>query len=604
MVRSAVAGLLPDDCEIGVVDAACSSSLYAIDLGAKSLIARNCDIALCGGVSCVSPRYNVAFAKLGGLSRSGNVRVFDRAADGTLFSDGAAVVALKLLDRAVDDGDRILGVLAGFGASSDGRGKAVHAPNPVGQALCVERARHAGRIEADEVDWVIAHGTGTPVGDAVELRTLEDAAPPTGYLCTSNKSLVGHTGWSAGTVSVIHLLLALQHERIPAQRGFTEPADAAVKAGRVRVPRVSTPWPAVGGRPRVAGVSSFGFGGANAHLLIQEYAPDRAVRATVDLSTDPLVLVAWSAQLPGDPARTEIESMLTDDTKPRRRAFDSSYPIPPFEEIRLPPRTARAVDRSQLMALHVAALFVAEHGEIWAPVRNSTGVMAAHTGPLPSSADHLVRCYAADLGAFLTGADARAFTAVLDDVRRTTPPTGNDTLTGIMPNILAARLANRYDLHGPALVLDTGRTAGLTAVRVAARYLRARELDLALILGVNANSRPDLAALVGVPEDRLAEGAFLVALSRESVADDHGWPVLAHISVDETDPIPASVRITCGGKETDDRVSYLGADGVVALLRALCLGAPSATVVPAPGEVGPAVTVRRTGVRSTESSAT
>ncbi|MFF3557943.1 beta-ketoacyl synthase N-terminal-like domain-containing protein [Streptomyces tsukubensis] len=126
-----------------MVDAACSSSLYAIGPGVTSLLAGACDIAYCGGVSGVTPRYNVTFSELHGLSPSGDVRAFDDDADGTLFSDGAGVVALKRLDQAVEDGDPVFGVLVGFGGSSDGRETAIYAPNPVGQRRCPNRARQA-----------------------------------------------------------------------------------------------------------------------------------------------------------------------------------------------------------------------------------------------------------------------------------------------------------------------------------------------------------------------------------------------------------------------------------------------------------------------------
>jgi hypothetical protein len=155
MIRSAAAGLLPADADAIIVDAACASSLYSVDLGIKLLTQGRCDIAYCGGVFSVTPRYNVAFSKLGGLTRTGRVRSFDRAADGTLFSDGSAIVALKTLDRALDDGDPVLGVVAGFGASSDGRGKAIFAANPAGQIRCVQRARDAAGLTAADIDWVI-----------------------------------------------------------------------------------------------------------------------------------------------------------------------------------------------------------------------------------------------------------------------------------------------------------------------------------------------------------------------------------------------------------------------------------------------------------------
>lgn len=260
----------------------------------------------------MSPRYNVTFAKLRGLSPTGDVRAFDRGADGTLFADGAGMVALKRLDRVIEDDDPVFGVLLGFGGSADGRGTAIYAPNPDGQRQCLDRAWQAAGLTADDIDWVVAHGTGTTVGDAVELRTLAAAAEKGSLSCGSNKSLLSHSAWSSGAVSVIELLMALRQETIPAQRRFTEPEDAAETGKVVQVPVADVPWPWDDRRPRVGGVSAFGFGGTNAHLLIGDRAPaqpDRPAEAEAE-ETDPVVLLAWTAHLPGDPSLEELTRFL------------------------------------------------------------------------------------------------------------------------------------------------------------------------------------------------------------------------------------------------------------------------------------------------------
>jgi acyl transferase domain-containing protein len=271
-------------------------------------------------------------------------------------------------------------------------------------------------------------------------------------------------------------------------------------------------------------VSSFGFGGTNGHLLIREYVPRRTVAAASP--GDPVVLVAWAAHLPGEPSRTEIEHMLTTGAWTCPRTF-GRYQPPPFDEIRLPARAARSTDPSQLMALHLAAMMVTEYGELWAPLRDTTGVIAALTGPAPLAVGNLLRCYAAELERAVTGQDARALAAFLADVRADTPPTSRDTLPGITPNIMAARLANHYDLHGLTMLVDSGRTPGSTALDVAALYLAAGELDMALVLDVNLAVPAGLARLADAEPGPIPEGAFLLALTRSSVARRHGWPELA-----------------------------------------------------------------------------
>jgi 3-oxoacyl-(acyl-carrier-protein) synthase len=561
VVRSAISGLLPRGSAVTVVDAACASSLYAIGLGARHLIAGDCEIAYCGGMSGVAPRYNVGFAKLGGLSRSGRLRVFDERADGTLFSEGAAVVVLKTLRRALADDDPVLGVLAGFGASSDGRGRAIYAPSPAGQSLCIERAHRAACVDASQVDWVVAHGTGTVAGDAAELTALAAAAPPGGRLTVSNKPVVGHTGWSSGAVSVVHALLALRHGAIPAQHGFSTPNPDSPIGTRVEVPVRSTPWTRHDGRPRTVGVSSFGFGGANGHLVINEYGTLRAAPPTP--APDPVVLVAWAAHLPGEPSRAEIEHMLATGQWTCPRSF-GRYEPPPFDEVRLPAGTVRSTDRSQLMALHLAAMLIAEYGELWAPVRDTTGVIAARTGLQPLAVGNLMRCYAADLERLFADDDAKALAAVLDDVRAEIPPTRKDTLPGIFPNILAARLANRYDLHGPTMLVDSGPTSGDTALEVAALHLDAGELDLALVLAVNVAAPAGLARLTDADPGRIAEGAFVVALTRSSIARQHGWR--AHAEIPRGACAPAG-RDSAG-------TTFLAADAIVSLLTTMRRSSP------------------------------
>jgi acyl transferase domain-containing protein len=562
VVQAAISGLLPSDCPVTVVDTACSSALYAIDLGARHLLAGDCEIACCGGISGVTPRYNAAFSKLGGLTKRGRLHVFDQQADGTLFSEAAAVVMLKTLDRALADDDTVLGVLAGFGASSDGRGRSVCAASPAGQSLCIERAQRAAGLDACQVDWVIAHGTGTVAGDAAELAALAATAPPSGRLCASNKPIVGHTGWSAGAVSVVHALLALSHGRIPAHHGFSTPPPDSPIGTRVDVPVCSMPWIRRDGQPRTVGVSSFGFGGTNGHLLIKEHVPGRAAPRRT-LPVDPVVLVAWAAHLPGEPSRREIEHMLSTGSWTCPRNF-GRYEPPPFDEIRLPARTARSTDRSQLMALHLAAMMVAEYGELWAPLRDTTGVIAAQTGPVPLAVGNLLRCYADELEGLFADSDAKALSDLLADTRAQTPPTSRDTLPGIMPNIMAARLANRYDLHGLTMLVDSGRTSGYTALDVAALYLATGELDMALVLAVNVAVPSGLARLADAEPGRVAEGAFLLALTRSSLACRHGWQAHAEI--------PRGAREPPGRDHTG--TSFLAADAVVSLLTTLHRGSP------------------------------
>ncbi|MEU6647176.1 SDR family NAD(P)-dependent oxidoreductase [Saccharomonospora sp. NPDC046836] len=575
-VRGAVAGLLPTDADVLVVDAACASSLYALDLAVGDLLSGERTVACCGGYFAVTPRFNVMFAKLNGLSHTGRVRVFDDAADGTLFSDGAGALVLKTLDRALSDGDDILGVVAGTGTSSDGAGKSIYAPNPHGQRICLQRAWRAAGVGPGDIDWLLAHGTGTPAGDAAELSALTDLAVREGCPCTSTKSLVGHTGWGAGVVSVIHALLALRQGAIPGQRPLDHPSQR-VRHAPVTVPTRPVAFPERVNGPRTVAVSAFGFGGANAHVVLRDQpAATQAGTTTWSAPHDPYVLVAWSAVLPGAPSRSEITDLLDGGLLgPEHQVFPPDEPLPGFAETKLPPFVLRAIDHGQRLGLRVAARFAEEHGELWESVRDTTGVVAAQLGPTRLSMDNLVRCYQTDLEGAFDGDDAKACAQFVSEVCDRVPATEEQTAPGTLPNVVAGRVAARHDLHGPTLAVDSG----LTAVRLACRYLRG-DTDLVLVLGVNANSGRDFAAFADVEPDRIAEGAFLIAISTQSTAQARGWPKLATIQpVDAHAEDTPRHRIDCA-PESGPR--YLGADGVVSVLRALRANQPAVIIPDSP----------------------
>ncbi|MEU5116000.1 SDR family oxidoreductase [Streptomyces longwoodensis] len=568
VVREIFSRLPESMVESCVVDTACASSLYAVDLGVKALLAGECDIAYCGGVTVVDPTMAVMFAKLNGLSRHGRVRAFTQAADGTLFSDGAAVVVLKTLRQARNDGDTVHGVLLGFGGAADGRGKSISAPNPAGQRRAIERARSVNGLTPEEVDWVVAHGTGTAAGDSVESQVLSALGPSSKQqLCSSNKPVLGHTGWTAGVVSLIHALLGLRHGWVPAQLGAIEHGDDAV--GDLAVPAGPVRLSLRPDGRRTVGVSAFGFGGTNAHLLVADRCERPGLRSARPWSADEdMVLVAWSAHLPGSPSRTAVRDWLRGSAAGPDASFPVPYPAPQPAEVRLSAKTLPVVDPGQLMGLQAAARFVDEHGEIWADLRDTTGVIAAHTGMPRGLVGTAVRCYAQDTSAALRAhASKPGFTTALtrlEAARQALPACTEDSQAGVLPNVIASRLAARYDLHGPTLAVDSGKDGALTALRLAQKYLRTGELDLALVLAVNGNSTATNAALTQTPAGHLAEGAFLLAVTTSRQAEQHGWQALAKLSYSHQETrTPAATGPGVPGR------SYLAADPAVALLRAV-----------------------------------
>ncbi|MGW0931418.1 SDR family oxidoreductase [Streptomyces sp. NPDC002644] len=599
-VHAALSGILPRDPTVVTVDTACSSSLYALDIGAKLLRSGRADLALCGGVSVLEPTMSVLFSAIGGLSASGRLLALDAEADGTLFSDAAVLLTLKDLDRARADGDPVLAVLAGFGAAADGRGRSIAAPNPSGQIRAVRRAREQGGLAPDDIDWIVAHATGTTAGDAAEIKALGEDAPEAGWQCTATKSLIGHAGWAAGAASVAHVLLALRHGRIPAQPGFRQ---ASRPLGGLEVPTTARDWPARPGRPRIAGVSAFGFGGTNGHLLLGDpwpgppEAPPTARESCADARescADPLVLVAWSAHLPGSSSTDAVRGWLAGTGPAPRRRFDEEPPS--FAAVGLPAPTVRAIDRAQTLALETAHRFAGEHGPIWEPVRDRTAVLAAHSGVPSALVHYALRAHADALTrAVRDHAGGRAAAGrLLDRARAAVPPAGPDAMPGVLPNVIPSRLTARYDLRGASICLDTGRTSTATALDTAAAYLATGETELALVLAVDAGSQ-HTGPRGCAPAAR--EGAFLLALAQESTARRRAWPVVARLT-----PAPAVGQPAGAGSPTrhPDGVTvkasaspgqeFHAASGAVELLARLVTAEPSTTptlALPSPGSASP-----------------
>ena len=261
-----------------IVDAACASSLSAIHLASLELEAGRADMVLSGGLDTFNDIFMyMCFSKTPALSASGNAQPFSQDADGTILGEGVGVVALKRLADAERDGDRIYAVIKGLGSSSDGKGQAVYAPSPEGQARALRAAYRNAGVTPDTVGLVEAHGTGTIVGDATEVRGLTSVygdAGREGAWCAlgSVKSMIGHTKAAAGAAGLIKAVMALHHKVLPPTLKVETPNEA-VKPGETPfyINTEKRPWLPEGDHPRRAGVSAFGFGGSNFHCVVEEY---------------------------------------------------------------------------------------------------------------------------------------------------------------------------------------------------------------------------------------------------------------------------------------------------------------------------------------------
>jgi polyketide-type polyunsaturated fatty acid synthase PfaA len=264
-----------------VVDAACASSLGAIDMALLELSAGRCDLAVTGGIDTFNDIFvYMCFSKTPALSPTGEARPFDAKADGTILGEGLGMLVLKRLDDARRDGDRIYAVIRSIGTSSDGKGQAVYAPSAAGQVKALRRAYELSGIAPRTIELVEAHGTGTRVGDSTELQALEEVygTPPDGPWCAlgSVKSQIGHTKAAAGSAGLIKAALALHHKVLPPTTKVEQPMERlAQDRSPFYLNTQARPWLSQGGHPRRAAVSAFGFGGSNFHCVLEEAGPEK-----------------------------------------------------------------------------------------------------------------------------------------------------------------------------------------------------------------------------------------------------------------------------------------------------------------------------------------
>ncbi|MEH0558343.1 MULTISPECIES: SDR family NAD(P)-dependent oxidoreductase [Streptomyces] len=324
-----------------ITDAACASSFAALSAAVSELSLRRADLVISGGVDASNDAGTfMCFSKTPALSPTGDCRPFSDTADGTMLGEGIAMYALKRLEDAERAGDRIHAVVRGIGTSSDGRSGAIYAPLPEGQARALRRTYEDAGYGPETVELVEAHGTGTSAGDGAEFAALrqvyEESDREDRQWCAlgSVKSQVGHTKCAAGAVGLLKSVLALSHQVLPPMIKVDRPDPAMrIDDSPFYVNTRTRPWVRSPDRPRRAAVSSFGFGGSNFHVTLEEYTPPAGSggRAAWRTRTAPTELVLLSA--PSAAALLE-------------RAPDSARPLP--ETARESQQTFRTTDPVRL----------------------------------------------------------------------------------------------------------------------------------------------------------------------------------------------------------------------------------------------------------------
>jgi acyl transferase domain-containing protein len=258
------------------IDTACSTTLVTVHLACQSLRSGECNLALAGGVSLMlSPEVTLYLSKTRALSPDGLCKTFDKDANGYVRGEGCGMVVLKRLSSAIADGDNILALIRGSAVNQDGPSSGLTVPNGTAQQAVIRQALASGKVTPEQISYVEAHGTGTALGDPIEVRGIHGIfgkarSQDNPLIVGSVKTNIGHLEIAAGVASLIKVILSLQHQEIPPHLNFKElNPDLAACAKCLKIPTTITPWQKTE-QPRMAGISSFGLSGTNAHIIIEE----------------------------------------------------------------------------------------------------------------------------------------------------------------------------------------------------------------------------------------------------------------------------------------------------------------------------------------------
>lgn len=584
-LRNIVGKLVGREIKTYLLDAACASSLYSIDLGIKYLQLFECDIILAGGVFSAGQANNCLFSQFNGLSRTGS-RPFDASADGVVFGAGAAIVALKRLPDAISSGDQIHAVIRGTGISSDGKSASANVPKAEGQMLAMQRAYESSRIDINSIQYIDAHATATPVGDATEFKSInkifskrDNSLPP--IELSSVKALIGHTGWVAGVAAVIMMCKAFEEKIIPKQHNYDSPNPGIdLKDSPLTIPTASHPWPAnIEPYPRRAAVNGFGFGGTNAHLILEAY-DDNYHKTLLDkhkINNKPkhptLAIVDLASLFPAEGSHvTDLPQNATS-----LRFSPKALHLPAKK--RLLPDITDHMDASQYLGLMLAEKSLRSIPK-WEALKDEIGVVMGMEGKTGRGIIANVRIYLDMLKRLLAEKRelislseddfSRMREKVFDFIEKESLPSGAYTLIGSMPNLTTGRMANMFDLKGANLVVDMGNHSLVESLCIAELLLAFEDCKIVLAGGINGyagrgtfsfNSQNGKAIPVG-------EAALLLALTTIETAQKEGLPILSTVDIcrDDSDDTMSDYIEVGNGKAA---VDYQGAEGAVEIVKAI-----------------------------------
>ena len=499
------------------LDAACASSLYALKLAADRLHAHEIDLAYVGGLNGVDHlMLQQGFHALGAASPTGRSRPFIEGADGLVASEGAAVVAVCRLED-VPEGMPVLGVIRGIGLSNDGARKGLLVPDATGQLEAMQRAwAVSGMDPAKELHLLEAHATGTNVGDAVEVastsRLLEGRDTPVAV--GTLKAQTGHLITASGLAGLIKLTEALQHKTLPPMRLEGSPL-AALSDAPLEPVENATPWDT--DEQRAAALSTFGFGGNNAHLIVTEDDGQRSRSAFAPVAAPEIEVIGLGLRAGKDqgigPVLRRLVYGLSSDSSSAAIALDA-------RKLRVPPRDLQSATAQQAAVLGVVEEAI---DGLHLPDGERVGCFVGFSCATESARWMWRERLAERLGMpAIGGAADRLRDAVA-------APLSAADVTGAMPNVSANRLNGAHDWRAPSFAVMSEASSGLLALETAVRALRAGEMDVAIVAAADFADNPVHRAAVeamGIGA-KIGDAACAIVLQRARTTRN---PVLATIS--------------------------------------------------------------------------
>jgi PfaB family protein len=540
------------------LDAACSSSLYSLKYAIDELVAGRTDVMLAGGLSRPDPLYTqMGFSQLNAISKSGRCSPFDSKADGLVVGEGAGIFVLKRLTDAIEQNDHIYATIEGIGLSNDIEGN-IMSPDSEGQGRAMQSAYEMADWKPNQVQHIECHGTGTPVGDGVEFTSLKNLwqrhEVEGECVIGSVKSNVGHLLTAAGAAALMKTLLAMKHGVLPPTANYETPSSKIdLTNSPFKVLDKAEPWNVENNSPRRAAISGFGFGGINAHVLLQEYLPETnksSAATSIETNQADIAIIGMESRLGPWNEQHDFDNALlfgsnNDVTHPGNwwGADSNAYQGYLIDEVnvplgryRIPPAELKEMLPQQLLMLEVAAnaLEDAKLSELSKEQQCRTGVFVGIALDLNTTNFHfrwMQKKYAREwltrLGIHLSDDELNEW---VENLKQAFGPalSANRTM-GALGGIVASRIARAFRIGGPAFTISSEETSGLRALESGVRALQQQELDQVIVGAVDLAS--DIRAVkANVDEiDVLADGATAFVLKRHDDAKRDGDKVYALI---------------------------------------------------------------------------